>query len=379
MTAKRNKTTEIAIGLRIALSDYYRGVLATRLSLGLAKHYAGSASRLAHGELRDVVRGDRGAFTKAAGKVRTEDTNLREGAEEELRVVYHKLPRKLGVRLDERDVEAFWEMIDHALFPTLAAKKTEEVEVTKEAPRLWVAYRRGPVAVFSGAHAQGATRREAVASLAKMVASLRQEGRRLARQKWVRAIGDDKLREEVMRLVLARQIVDERDFNPRDRKRLAQLDAESTAALEAVRAGRVGSDRALRRLVSDADGWLPRPRWRWHRDALSKQRSAVERQQWNRLRLGSRGWVRLVGDGQVESRGAGALHVRPHRLFGVLYGSRHREHQHRQRHRQHDRARGALLGDVPVERGRRGRLHRRSAIPFRGKRAPCSARALCRP
>jgi hypothetical protein len=81
MARARTRTDEVAIGLRIALSEYYRGVLATRLGLGLAKHYAGSASRLAHGELRDVVRGDRSAFAEAAEKVRGEDANLREGAD----------------------------------------------------------------------------------------------------------------------------------------------------------------------------------------------------------------------------------------------------------------------------------------------------------
>jgi hypothetical protein len=251
--AVMDREAEIAIGLRIALSEYYRGLLAKRLRLSLAKHYAGSASRLAHGELRDVVRGDRIAFTKAAEKVRTEDTSLREGAEEELRVVYPKLPRKLGVRLDERDVGAFWAMIDHALFPTLAAKKTEEVAVTKEAGRLWVAYQRGPVAVFAGAHAQGATKREALASLASMIAELTQAGTRLARQKWIRAITDAKLREEVMRLVLARGVIDERDFNSKDRKRLAQLDAESRAAFDVIMAGKLTGRRALRRVEDVKD------------------------------------------------------------------------------------------------------------------------------
>jgi hypothetical protein len=116
---------------------------------------------------------------------------------------------------------------------------TEAIEVTRVG-RLWGAHRRGRVAVFSGAHAQGATRREAVAELAKMVASLRQEGRLLARRKWVKAITDAKLRDEAMRLVLARGVVDARDFNPKDRKRLAKLDAESSTAIEAVRAGKVG-------------------------------------------------------------------------------------------------------------------------------------------
>jgi hypothetical protein len=85
-----------------------------------------------------------------------------------------------------------------------------------------------------------------------MVASLRQEGRLLARRKWVKAITDAKLRDEAMRLVLARGVVDARDFNPKDRKRLAKLDAESSTAIEAVRAGKVGP-RVLRNVENCKD------------------------------------------------------------------------------------------------------------------------------
>jgi hypothetical protein len=249
MTAKRNRTKEIEIGLRIALCEFYRGVLATRLKVGLARHYAGSASRLAHGPLRDAVRGDRSAFAKAAKKVRGEDARCRAAGTEELRVVYPELPRTLGVRLDERDVEAFWSMIKAALFS--AAKKTEEVEVTRIG-RLWIADQRGQVSVFSGVHSQGDTKRGALANLAKMIASLRKEGRRLIRQKWIRSIVDTKLREEVMRLTLARGAIDARDFSAGARKELARIDAESSTAIEAVRAGKVGP-RVLRNVENCKD------------------------------------------------------------------------------------------------------------------------------
>jgi hypothetical protein len=257
MTAKRSKTSKtgaIEIGLGIALSEYYRGVLATRLRLSLAKHYAGSASRLVHGELRDVVRGDRRAFAKAAEKVRGEDANLRDGAVDELRTVYPRLLPKLGARLNDDDSRDFWSMVDAAIFPAKKVKRLTKpagVKVTKIG-RLWVADRRCTVAVFSGVHSQGSTRHEALANLENMIASLRKEGGRLARQKWIGAITDDKLRAEVMRLVLARGAVDARDFNARARKELARIDAASKAAIEAVRAGRVGT-RVLRKVEDCKD------------------------------------------------------------------------------------------------------------------------------
>jgi hypothetical protein len=85
-----------------------------------------------------------------------------------------------------------------------------------------------------------------------MIADLSKAGPRLARRKWIRAIVDTKLREEVMRLVLARGVVDIRDCNPKERKRLAVIDAESHAALEAVRAGKVGP-RVLRNVENCKD------------------------------------------------------------------------------------------------------------------------------
>jgi hypothetical protein len=123
--------------------------------------------------------------------------------------------------------------------------------VTK-AGRLWVAHQRGPVAVFTGAHAEGRSRREALANLADMIAELSQAGSRLARRTWIRAITNAPLREEVMRLVLARQVVDERDFSARARNELARIDAESHAAIEAIHAGKVGK-RALRRVEDCKD------------------------------------------------------------------------------------------------------------------------------
>jgi hypothetical protein len=116
--ASVRRRDEVEVALRIALRSHYRGLFATRLGLSLAEHYAGEATRIAHGPLADAVRGSRSAFGRAEGTVRGEDARCRVEAEEELRFVFTKLPPKLGVHLGDRDVEAFWTMVREVLEPT---------------------------------------------------------------------------------------------------------------------------------------------------------------------------------------------------------------------------------------------------------------------
>jgi len=116
--ASVRRRDEVEVALRIALRAHYRGLFATRLGLSLAEHYAGEATRIAHGPLAEAVRGSRSALARAEDAVRDEDARCRVEAEEELRFVFTKLPPKLGVRLGDRDVEAFWTMVREALEPT---------------------------------------------------------------------------------------------------------------------------------------------------------------------------------------------------------------------------------------------------------------------
>jgi len=61
----------------------------------------------------------------AEGKVRREGVaaTLFEEAEEELRVIYTRLPPRLSVRIDARDTETFWRLVDDAISPTFAGEK----------------------------------------------------------------------------------------------------------------------------------------------------------------------------------------------------------------------------------------------------------------
>jgi hypothetical protein len=116
--ASARRRDDVEVALTVALRAHYRGVLATRLGLSLAEHYAGEATRIAHGPLAEAVRGSRSALARAEEAVRGEDARCRAEAEEELRFVFTKLPPKLGVRLGDRDVEAFWTMVREVLEPT---------------------------------------------------------------------------------------------------------------------------------------------------------------------------------------------------------------------------------------------------------------------
>jgi hypothetical protein len=111
---------EIKAALRVALRAHYRGILATRLGLSLAEHYAGEASRIAVGPLAEAVRGSRKALARAEEALRGEDAQCRVGAEEELRLVYRKLPLRLGVRLEDCDTQAFWSLVEDAISPTFS-------------------------------------------------------------------------------------------------------------------------------------------------------------------------------------------------------------------------------------------------------------------
>ena len=113
---------EIRIALRVALRAHYRGLLATRLGLSLADHYAGEASRIAAGPLAEAVRGSRSAFAKAVAEVRRDGARCRVEAEEELRLVYRKLPPRLGVPVDDRDTQGFWSLVEDAISPTFAGR-----------------------------------------------------------------------------------------------------------------------------------------------------------------------------------------------------------------------------------------------------------------
>jgi hypothetical protein len=123
---------------------------------------------------------------------------------------------------------------------------SEEVEVTR-AGRWWTAHRPGLV------YSQGRSRAEALANL-PTVAEHEKARARVARRPWIRAILDTKLREEIVRVVLTRQAIDERDVSAMGRKELARIDVETRAAFEAVRAGQTGR-RTLRR-VEDVKDWL---------------------------------------------------------------------------------------------------------------------------
>ena len=111
-----------------AIKEFYKGVLASRLNLGLASHWSMEASRLVHNELVTAVqipirgfthRGD--AFMKATMEVQDEDPRHRARAEYEVRRDY-QLP-KLKIRIEDRDTTAFWVMVHGAVAASLGVRK----------------------------------------------------------------------------------------------------------------------------------------------------------------------------------------------------------------------------------------------------------------
>jgi hypothetical protein len=104
-----------------AIGEFYKGVLASQLGLGLAAHWEAEAYRIVHGSLVRAVqipvrgftnRGD--AFMRAVREVESDDARYRAMAEAEVRRDY---PGKVAktARVDAQATRAFWSMVHGAV------------------------------------------------------------------------------------------------------------------------------------------------------------------------------------------------------------------------------------------------------------------------